>query len=426
MPPGVIVVAPPWPRSGSGNLFAAQVAAHARRGARVLLLLTPMGRGFSRHKTALWDDAVSSMTYPGVAAVSYPRVGRRRVRAWLAWLYAGRDDAFAIVARYGASGRLPAEFDRFLASTRIGLVHANHIFSVPLAQRVAGMVERLHGRRPPILIDTHDIQSDAFAVRQKKNPYSRRLDSREDLIRTELTLCAQADALIHLTQADCDVFATRLPEKRHTVVLPTLHPESEAELIRRRGEHPPVGAGFIYIGNQHEANLVTVRWLLNEVLPLAGPGVAERVRIAGAIGGLLSRRDPELFRRHATLFVGEVPSVLDLYAEAQAVLAPAAAGTGSSIKLIEALCAGKPLLTTTLGLRGLPAGEMAGADIHVHDAAADFAAAMSRLSNMSATAPTTQANAELYDRLFSNARYFAALDDLIDGIEHRAQQRCAM
>lgn len=111
---------------------------------------------------------------------------------------------------------------------------------------------------------------------------------------------------------------------------------------------------FIYVGNRHQANLETVRWLLGEVLPLAGPGVAERIRIVRTIGAMLRKRDPALYGRHERLFAGEVPSVCDCYAAAKAVLAPAMAGTCSSIKLIEARCAGKRILATSRALRGLP------------------------------------------------------------------------
>ena len=159
---GVIVVAPPWPRSGSGNIFAAQVAAHARRGARVLLLLAPPHRGYARHKTEFWRDAVAAMRYPGVDTVAYPRTGRGRVRAYLNWLTAGCDDTLAITARFAASGRLPAEPQPFLASVQVGLIHVNHAFSMPLALRVAGLVHRMQGRRPRILLDTHDIRERCY------------------------------------------------------------------------------------------------------------------------------------------------------------------------------------------------------------------------------------------------------------------------
>ncbi|HZO44417.1 MAG TPA: glycosyltransferase [Xanthobacteraceae bacterium] len=433
---GVIVVAPPWPRSGSGNIFAAQVAAHARRGARVLLLLAPPHRGFARHKTEFWRDAVTSMRYPGVDTVAYPRTGRGRLRAYVNWLRAGRDDTLAITARYGASGRLPADLRPFLASVQVGLIHVNHAFSMPLALRVARLVQRIQGQRPRILLDTHDIQSDVFFARGENNPLAGRLDSHAELLRTELALCAGADALVHVTRADGDFFASHLVDKDHAVVLPTLNPAHEMELMRRRGQGQPQsqpdaapgdgpggepgGTWLIYIGNQHEANLATVRWLLAEVLPLAGPRVADRVRIIGAIGGLLKRRDPELFSRHAAVFAGEVASIFEFYSRARAVLAPALAGTGTSIKLIEALCAGKPVVTTTLGLRGLPAGELADADIEVHDTAAAFAKALTRFVDDVPSAPAiSRANAALYDQLFSNKRFFAALDAVIEGRTRR-------
>ena len=207
------------------------------------------------------------------------------------------------------------------------------------------------------------------------------------------------------------------------MILPTLDPASEAELVRRRGSKAGSvagssdragGAGFIYIGNQHEANLVTLRWLLTQVVPLAAPGVASRIRIIGSIGELLRRRDPELFQLHEPLIAGEVLSIYEFYSYAHAVLAPALAGTGTSIKLIEALCAGKPVLTTTLGLRGLPAGALAGADIEVHDIAAEFAAALTRWTGDAAPA-FSAANAALYDQVFSNERYFADLDVIVEG-----------
>jgi glycosyltransferase involved in cell wall biosynthesis len=412
--PGVVVLAPPWPRSGSSNIFAAQTAAYARQGARVLLLLTPLGRTHSPSKTSVWNDAVAAMKFPGVEAVAYPRGGRNKTHIYLQWLLAGRDDSLAIMGRYGASGRMPAELDSFLASARVDLIHANHVFSMPLARRVAGLVHRMQGVRPRILLDTHDIQSDMFAGQGRKNPMSERADAHDALLRTELALCAQADTLIHVAQADFDFFSNCLPKKRHELILPTLHPESEVELVRRRGQHRPAKFDFVYVGNNHDANLETVRWLLREVLLFASPALRERICIIGTVGDLLSRRDPTLYRRHEHLFGGEMSSLFDIYTAAKAVLAPAVAGTGSSIKLIEALCAGKPIVATSLALRGLPRPELTGADLHVHDTAADFADALTRLSERPHSVPAhSSGNAALYDRLFSNTRYFTALDTVV-------------
>jgi hypothetical protein len=415
--PAVILLAPPWPRSGSANLFAAQAAAHARRGARVLLLLAPLERRWHRPSRAgFWADAVAAMRFAGVEAVAHPRPEAGKLLSWCQWALAGRDDAMAISARYAATGRLPPELAGLMASARVDLIHANHVYAIRLAQRLARMLERSQGRRPRILLDTHDVQSDArAAAKDCINPHARRPDGHADLLRTELALCAEADALVHLTEADRDFFTCCLPAKRHALILPTLHPATEAELVGRRGRRRGAAFDFLYVGNHHEANLATVRWLLREVLPLTRPDVAGRVRFVGNIADLLGSREPALLERWRHLFIGEVPSVLDFYTAAKAVLAPAAAGTGTSIKLIEALCGAKPVLATTLALCGLPRGAVGGDDIHVHDTAADFADALVHLADAEgARAATSPANAALYDRLFSNARYFAALDDVLD------------
>jgi glycosyltransferase involved in cell wall biosynthesis len=413
MSSGVIVLAPPWPRSGSGNTFAAQTAGHGRRGARVFLMLTPLWRWHSRSKTRFWRDTLGAMKLPGVETVAYPRADRGKARSYCQWLVAGCDDAIAITMRYAASATLPGELAKFLASTRVDLIQANHVFSMGLAQRIAGLVHRTQGRRPHIFLDTHDVQTDVYVRGGRTNWHSRRMDRHEDLLATELALCSQANTLIHHCQSDFDFFANRLPDKAHELIVPTLHPDSETELMKRRCKQRQAAFDFLYFGNNHEANLETVCWLLREVLPLADVG--DRVRIVGTIGQLVRDRDPGLFSRYERLFLGEVSSVYDFYTAAKAILAPARAGTGTSIKLIEALCAGKPILTTSLGIRGLPREQMVGEDIHVHDSAGDFADAMSALARAPPQAtPRFLANAGVYDRVFSNRRYFAALDDVIE------------
>jgi hypothetical protein len=62
----------------------------------------------------------------------------------------------------------------------------NHVFPIPLAQRVAEFVRRTQERGPRLLLDTHDVQSDAIFAGRKKNPISHQLDTRDALLRTEL------------------------------------------------------------------------------------------------------------------------------------------------------------------------------------------------------------------------------------------------
>jgi hypothetical protein len=204
---------------------------------------------------------VGAAFFPGVERVDYPRRGSARVRSYVDWVLAGRDDAIAIAARYGALGKLPDALAEFMRSTRIELIHANHVLTMRLAQRIAGIAQGLHGRRPRIVLDTHDVLSETFVERQLANKLSGRLDSYESLLKTELTLSSQADLLIHLTEPDFDFFASRLRGRAHALVLPTLHPDTEVGLVQRRGLQRPAEFGLIHVATSHGANVETVRWL---------------------------------------------------------------------------------------------------------------------------------------------------------------------
>jgi hypothetical protein len=48
--PAAIIVAPPWPNTGSSNVFAAQAAAHKRFGHEVLLVLGPLDASSGRQQ----------------------------------------------------------------------------------------------------------------------------------------------------------------------------------------------------------------------------------------------------------------------------------------------------------------------------------------------------------------------------------------
>ncbi len=86
------------------------------------------------------------------------------------------------------------------------------------------------------------------------------------------------------------------------------------------------------------------------MLPLA-PDVP--VQILGNIDRELHSRAPGLYKAHAASFRGRVGDLHDAYRSAAAVLLPATAGHGISIKTIEALSCGAPLIATPLAFRGL-------------------------------------------------------------------------
>jgi glycosyltransferase involved in cell wall biosynthesis len=404
-----IVLAPPWPRSGSGNTIAAQAAMHADQSRKVLLLLVPIGSWHSKLHVLFWRDAVRAMKSTGVHAVAYLRTEAELVGSRIRRFFGLKYDSITAVARYAASGVYPSELTDFLEKFDVDILHVNHAFSMLVAAQLARRIKNETGKRPLVLLDTHDVQSQVYAANQRTRSGEAERESYETLLRGELKLCASADALTHCSKHDFDFYTRHLPGHRHYSLLPTLHPDNEGNIAKNRKSKSEPTFDGLYFGNNNEANLASVLWLLKDVLPrLKGC----KIGFVGTIGRLVQQRNPILYMRHKHMFLGEVPSVSRYYRKAKVILAPSKQGHGSSIKMIEALCAGKAIITTRIGVRGVPKRALIKEnDIYIRDRASEFAASLRKI--MKRGASQSFRNAELYDEVFSNARFRTELKKII-------------
>jgi glycosyltransferase involved in cell wall biosynthesis len=327
-------------------------------GRKVLLLLGPIQSGHCALEKELWSHAATALAFPDLRGVVYvanfDSTTNSSSRSLQQWRQAGEDDAIAVAARYASNGRLPPEVGDFLRDHRLDAVHVNHCFEMALGQRVADLAERTQGVRPIILLDTHDIQAACFRSSDKLNPHSRVLDELEALSRTELDLCRAADVLIHCAPKDLAYFQFELPEKRHAFLPPSIDPRTERRLVADRRSTESAVFDFLYVGNSNWPNFQSVEWFLDGVAPHLGDDA--RVAIVGSVRDLVRQHRPDLGERYSSILMGEVDALGDYYRRSSAIIAPAVAGTGTSIKLIEGLCAGKPMIATSHALRGLPSG----------------------------------------------------------------------
>lgn len=101
----------------------------------------------------------------------------------------------------------------------------------------------------------------------------------------------------------------------------------------------------------YRPNVDAARWLVTEIWPpirAALPGA--RCTIVGA------RPTPAvaaLGRRPGVMVLGDVPDVRPHLAQADVVVVPLRFGSGSRLKVLEALAAGRPVISTPLGCEGL-------------------------------------------------------------------------
>lgn len=115
-------------------------------------------------------------------------------------------------------------------------------------------------------------------------------------------------------------------------------------------------------------------WLVRKILPLVRQQLGEvQVWIVGRDPG---RRVKEL-AGDGVFVTGEVADVIPFYARATVAVAPLRAGSGSRLKILEAMALGRPLVSTSIGAEGLEVKN--GTHLLVADEPADFAAAIVKL-----------------------------------------------
>jgi hypothetical protein len=125
-----IIIAPPWPNTGSSNAFVAQDAAHKNFGHEVLLVLGPLNVSSERQQEI--SDVEIEMYYDGISSVVYGRTSDTmqpyRSRSFLDWILTGRDDSLSIRSRYAARSGWQAGVLGFIDSNQVDVVHVNHAF----------------------------------------------------------------------------------------------------------------------------------------------------------------------------------------------------------------------------------------------------------------------------------------------------------
>jgi len=135
---------------------------------------------------------------------------------------------------------------------------------------------------------------------------------------------------------------------------------------------PPPGADPLFVGSlDYPPNRDGLAWFAEAVWPLLGPD-RRPVTVVGR-GGPAALGS--LARHPALRVVGEVPDVGPHLAGAGCVVVPLHAGSGSRLKVLEALAWARPVVSTTKGVEGIPDAE----GVLLADRPVDFAAALTRL-----------------------------------------------
>ncbi|MCI0465769.1 MAG: glycosyltransferase [Beijerinckiaceae bacterium] len=390
----VAIVHPAWHSCGSHSVFVSQARAYQSLGAKVLSIALASSpgcvngtRGSKAYFSATGDLNASIRLFAGmplrhVVNAAFPRACKE-------WLH-GNHAAMQIEV-----SRLTPLPEALASIPQIDLIHCNHFFSMPVAARLRAR----YGC--PVVLDTHDVQAHQYVLRNRGSLTLPPAASFEDMLAIECEAMRGADILVHLNREEEAVFQKILPDKSHALLYPAV-----GAMPAGTGGGPP-----IIVASANYPNFLGLTWFLREVLPLA-PSAA--VQIFGNIDRMLRWRAPILFKAHAGRFRGKAEAKeLDCaYRDSAAVLLPATAGHGISIKTIEALSCGAPLVATPLAFRGFPAGANKLPNVIIADRADGFAAALRSLQGSGTPAHIDRASSptrRYYEQHFSFSTYRSSL-----------------
>jgi len=289
-------------------------------------------------------------------------------------------------------------------------------FDVVVADFVHSAV--LFDQAPPhSVLFTHNVEAEIFArhARHAGNFIKRAVwrGQRRKMAAFEARWLPEFDKVIAVSERDL-VFFVENYGVRHGEAIPTGvdfdYFASSPDLAR--ADIPASGGELVFTGSMDwAANIDAMRYCMDAIWPLIAKGrPAARLTVVG--------RDPPADlvaearkRRLNWHFTGLVEDIRPYVCEAQVYIVPLRVGGGTRIKIYEAMAMRRPVVSTSIGVEGLPLE--AGRHYRRADQPADFAATVLELLDRPEEAAELAEEAYIFIlKRFSNRRVAAQFEDI--------------
>ena len=229
----------------------------------------------------------------------------------------------------------------------------------------------------PKVIFTHNVEAIIWKrhFELAANPLWRLVSWREyqAMDRFEKTKLQKADRVFAVSEADRDVFCTYVPPAKVDVIPTGVDVEffQPSPLDQIEEDHLVFTGSMDWLPNEEG-----LLFFVDEILPLirqTRPGVKLTI-----IGRKPSARLKALAQKDSAIEVtGRVEDIRPYVARGAVYIVPLRVGSGTRLKIFEAMAMGKAIVSTTVGAEGLPVTD--GANILLEDSPRNFADAVLNL-----------------------------------------------
>jgi O-antigen biosynthesis protein len=189
----------------------------------------------------------------------------------------------------------------------------------------------------------------------------------EQMREREYAIWSQVDLSLYLSEEEARIASALRPDAKIGSVVPYCFDEFAAARAAPAGQEIVFVAGF-----GHPPNEDAAVWFATEILPLI------RAEVPAAYLSIIGSNPTARVKHLSTDGIDVIANVTDAelqaaYDRARVAVVPLRCGAGVKLKVVEALRAGVPLVTTPVGAQGLPGLWQI---VPVEDDAALFAAAV--------------------------------------------------
>lgn len=196
------------------------------------------------------------------------------------------------------------------------------------------------------------------------------------LKRFERTVCLASDAVVAVSPQDADAIASLDPRIKPVVIPNGVDCELYVPSFEGVCAKPHAELSVVFTGKMDfRPNVDACLWFANEVLPLLRAAVP--LAHVSFVGQKPSPAVLALRERPGVEVTGFVPDTRPYIADAAVFAVPLRMGSGTRLKVLEAMAMGKAIVSTTFGVSGIESTN--GHDVIIADDARAFADAIAAL-----------------------------------------------